>query len=149
MTSALNGGDAEPWNYAERRLRTCGRVISLAPDKLAALVDLADGLAGDVHRGFLNGQEVVDHLHHVADAYGLVAEHGGDTVQGIIADSMGGRAAPAQGWPAASHGTILTPVPVGQPLGQPVTTLDVSEFLARKFPPREMMFSPWLPTQGI
>jgi PleD family two-component response regulator len=26
---------------------------------------------------------------------------------------------------------------------------DVGEFLAREFQPREMMFAPWLPTQGI
>ncbi len=57
---------------------------------------------------------------------------------------MDGESAPAQAWPG-SHEAVPTPIA----LGDPVTTLDVGEFLAREFPPREIMFAPWLPTQGI
>ncbi len=56
-----------------------------------------------------------------------------------------GESAPAQAWPPLSHETVPTPIP----LGDPVATLDVSEFLTREFLPREIMFAPWLPTQGI
>jgi putative DNA primase/helicase len=141
MTAPVNGADAEPWNYAETRLRTGGRVISLASDKLAAIADLAGGFARDMRDGFLDEQQVADQLHHLADAYGLYAEHGVDLVQRAINDGL---SAPPAGV-AVSLGTAPTHVPVGQP----VTTLDIGEFLARKFPPREMMLAPFLPTQGI
>jgi hypothetical protein len=131
MNALINGADAEPGSYAQTRLGTCGRVISLAPDKLAALADLAGGFARDVRDGHLDQPAVADRLHEVADAYGIIAEHGVDVVQRIIAEGMDGRAAPAEAWPAVSHGTLHTRVPVGHP----VTTLDVGEFLARLFRP--------------
>src|SRR5262249_2927527 len=140
-----NGADVLPWTYAETRLRTCGRVISVAPDKLAAFADLAGGFARDVRDGFLTQSKVADRLQEVADAYGITAVPGVKCVQRPLAEGMDGARAPAQAWSALSHGTVPTHVPVGHP----VATLDVGEFLARKFPPREMMFAPWLPTHGI
>jgi hypothetical protein len=145
MNTPTNGGDSEPRSYAEARLRTCGRIISLAPDKLAALTNLACGFARDIRDGYLSQLAVADRLHELADAYGLIAEHGIDVVQRAIAQNMESESAPAQAWPALSHEAVPTP----NPLGGPVTTLDVGEFLAREFQPREMMFAPWLPTQGI
>jgi hypothetical protein len=140
-----NDADTEPQTYAEAQLRTCGRIISLAPDKLAALTDLACGFARDIRDGYLSQPAVADRLQQLADAYGLIAEHGIDVVQRAIAQGIDGESAPAQAWPARSHETVPTPIP----LGDPVTTLDVSEFLTREFLPREIMFAPWLPTQGI
>jgi hypothetical protein len=158
------GANGEPWGRAELRLRTCGRVISLAPDKMAALADLASGFGRDINDGYLTQSAVGDRLQEVADAYGLVAEHGTDVVAETIAQGLESAIAP---WPGLSHGTVPTRVPVGHPasggwpaatrgtdsarlpVGHPVTTLDICEFLARRFPPREMMFAPWLPTQGI
>jgi AAA domain len=145
MNAPTNDADTEPRSYAEARLRTCGRIISLAPDKLAALTDLACGFARDIRDGCLSQPAVADRLHELADAYGLIAEHGIDVVQRAIAQSMDGESAPAQAWPGLSHEAVPTPIA----LGDPVTTLDVGEFLAREFPPREIMFAPWLPTQGI
>jgi AAA domain len=99
-TPLTNGnGGAEPWTYAQKRLHTCGRVISRAPDKLAALGELADGFGADVRQGFLGGQDVVDRLEEVADAYGLVAAHGADVIQRTIAEGMDGQNTPAEAWP--------------------------------------------------
>jgi hypothetical protein len=87
MNAPLTNGhaDVEPWTYADKRLRTAGRVISLADDKLAALTDLAGGFAGDVREGLLSHGEVVDRLQEVADAYGLIAEHGENVIQRTVA----------------------------------------------------------------
>jgi hypothetical protein len=94
MNAPINGADAEPWSYAESRLRTCGRVIALAPDKLAVLSDLASGFARDVQDGFLTQPVVADRLHELSDAYGLIAEFGTDTVQRVIADGLQRATAP-------------------------------------------------------
>lgn len=88
MNAPHTNGQEPPWTYAQTRLRTCGRVISLAPDKLAALVDLADGFAGDVREGFLSQIDVMDRLHEVAEAYGLLAEHGEDKIQEVIVSGI-------------------------------------------------------------
>jgi putative DNA primase/helicase len=145
MNTPTNGGDSAPLSYAQARLRTCGRIISLAPDKLSALSDLACGFARDIRCGYLSQQAVADRLHELADAYGLIAEHGIDVVQRAIARNMESESAPTHAWQALSHEAV----PTSNPLGGPVTTLDVDEFLAREFQPRDMMFAPWLPTQGI
>lgn len=145
MNAPATNGHAEPWDYANARLRTCGRVISQATDKLAALTDLTGGLGRDIRDGYLSLPDVVDRLHEVADAYGIVTEHGADAVQRAIAEGIDARGVPAEAWPPPSRGTVPTPVPVGQP----VTTIDIGEFLSRQFPPREMMFAPWLPSHGI
>jgi putative DNA primase/helicase len=142
MNAPTNDADTEPRTYAEARLRTCGRIISLAPDKLAALTDLACGFARDIRDGHLSQPAVADRLQELADAYGLIAEHGLGVVQRAIAHGMDGDSARAQAWPALSRAPPI-------PLGDPVTTLDVTEFLMREFLPREIMFAPWLPTQGI
>jgi hypothetical protein len=92
MNTPTNGGDSEPRSYAEARLRTCGRIISLAPDKLAALTNLACGFARDIRDGYLSQLAVADRLHELADAYGLIAEHGIDVVQRAIAQNMEAKA---------------------------------------------------------
>jgi hypothetical protein len=145
MNVPTDSADIEHGSYAEARLRACGRIISLAPDKLAALTDLACGFARNIRDASLSRRAVADRLHELAAAYGLIAEHGIDVVQRTIAQGMDGESATAQAWPALSHETVPTPIP----LGDPVTTLDVGEFLAHEFPPREIMFAPWLPSQGI
>jgi hypothetical protein len=114
MNAAINGADAEPWSYAQTRLRTCGRVIALAPDKLAALSDLASGFARDVQDGFLTQPVVANCLHQLSDAYGLIAEFGTDTVQRVIAEGLQRATAPVEeAWrqPVArkSAGMAVTP----------------------------------------
>jgi hypothetical protein len=111
--TGIAGADASPWDYAKERLRTCGRAISRAGDKLAALMDLADGLGDDVRQGFLDQQEVADRLHEVADAYGLVAEHGNDAIQRAITDGLQGALPPLnEAWcrpftrDRAGHGNV-------------------------------------------
>jgi hypothetical protein len=91
---ATNGADAERWTYAESRLRTCGRVIALASDKLAVLSDLASGFARDVQDGFLTEPVVADRLHELSNSYGLIAEFGTDTVQRVIAEGLQRATAP-------------------------------------------------------
>jgi hypothetical protein len=91
---ATNGADPERWTYAESRWRSCGRVIALAPDKLAALSDLASEFARDVQRGFFTQAMAADRLHELGDAYGLIAEFGTDTVQRVIAESLQRATAP-------------------------------------------------------
>jgi hypothetical protein len=89
MNAPGNGhANKEPWTYAAQRLNTCGRVISLAEDKLAALGDLADGFAHDVRNGYLLQSDVMDRLHEVADAYGLLAKHGEDKLQQVILEGL-------------------------------------------------------------
>jgi hypothetical protein len=131
MNAPTNDTDTEPRTYAETRLRTCGRIISLAPDKLVALTDLACGFARDIRDGYLSHPAVADRLQELADAYGLIAEHGLDVVQRAIAQGMDGERASAQAWPPLSDETVPTPIP----LGDPVATLDVSEFLTRELSP--------------
>src|SRR5437764_10594450 len=95
MNAPINGA-AERWSYAESRLRTCGRAIALAPDKLAVLSDLTSGFARDVQDGFLTQPMVADRLHELSDAYGLIAEFGAETVQRVIAEGLQRATAPVE-----------------------------------------------------
>jgi hypothetical protein len=100
-------GDAEPWTYAETRLRTAGRVISSADDKLAALAELAGGFGQDIRDGYLTQTAAVDRLHQLADAYGLAAKHDNDAIQGAIADGLRQASAPpSEAWGAPARGRI-------------------------------------------
>jgi AAA domain len=141
-TPLTNGnGGAEPWTYAQERLRTCGRVISLAPDKLAAFSDLADGFGADVRQGYLGGQDVVDRLHEVADAYGLVAAHGDDAVQQIIVEGMERQRAPQRA-PAETR-----PQQARFPGGQPgkVTIETAAALRTMVFPPIRFIVPNYIP----
>jgi hypothetical protein len=50
---------------------------------------------------------------------------------------------------AESEDAPLHQSPVGDLKRDRVTSVDLQDFLARTYPPRESMLSPWLPMQGL
>src|SRR5438132_14151251 len=80
--------DPDPEDYAAKRLRSCGRVLALADDKLAALSELAESFGDDFRSGYLDRARVADRLRDAADAHGLIVIHGEDEITRIIADGF-------------------------------------------------------------
>jgi AAA domain len=130
-------GDAEPWTYAETRLRTAGRVISSADDKLAALAELAGGFGQDIRDGYLTQTAVVDRLHQLAHAYGLYAKHDNDAIQGAIADGLRQASAPpSEAWGAPARGRIN---------GVKVTIATAAALRIKDFPPIKYIVPSYIP----
>src|SRR5207302_5206530 len=63
MITPTSGRHTELPRDAKSHVCTCDRIISLAPDKLAALTNLACGFARDIRDGYLSQLAVTDRLH--------------------------------------------------------------------------------------
>jgi hypothetical protein len=134
-------------------IESCFRAIHGAdPDKKADVFKMQarDGLKYARASG-IDVVGVSDRFQQVAEAIGLVREHGQNTVQRWLADARTfeckTKLRSVDGAGEAENNTLDT-LALRMDRKQ-VSAIDYGEFLARPLPPRETLLAPWLPAQGI
>jgi putative DNA primase/helicase len=120
-----------------RWLAACIAAVGLATeDRLSVFKAQAAEAAQIIKYGLLKKQDVVDRFSQIAQSAGLVDAFGADAVQGAMA--------------VAFETLPFFDMAAGIDVKRDrVTSVDLQDFLARSYPPRELMLSPWLPRQGL
>src|SRR5437762_1084898 len=81
--------DGTIWSAALNELDELVRALVQAnPDRLDVLCDAAKKMAPYVREGWIPRRDVVDRFQNAAEAYGYVAVHGPDVVQGTLAAGL-------------------------------------------------------------
>jgi hypothetical protein len=81
--------DGTTWSAALNELDEVVRALAQAdPDRLDMLCDAAKTMAPYVREGWIPRRDVVDRFQNAAEAYGYVAVHGHDAVQGTLAAGL-------------------------------------------------------------
>jgi hypothetical protein len=99
----------ETWTDASRRLEDCLRDIALAHDSIRPQVFMqaARQIAELARAGWLDSREAIDRLHEVAEAHDLIADHGEDAVQAVLAEAFEG----VEIGPRPTNGHDANPLP--------------------------------------
>jgi putative DNA primase/helicase len=103
-------------------------------DRLAVFEAQAKEGAQIVQYGLLRKQDVVDRFQEIATSANILEDFGVELVQRAMA--------PFKTLPFAD-------LVESEPKRDKVTSVDLQDFLDRSYPPRELMLSPWLPSQGL
>lgn len=95
--------------------------------------------------GGLDKVDAVDRFQNAGEALGL--DHG--FITGCLAAAVQSASEdPKETTADNTHSRLSLSADMGHKRDR-VTSLDLQEFLAQTFPPRELMLSPWLPRQGL
>ena len=141
----MRGTDAKPPMHP--KLVDVLREMAIAPrdQKLTALQNGAMSLAPLVLDGTLVKPDVLDHLVDAAISYGFRRTD----VEHVVSQGLHGRCAGVgfvNGKKLNGRGALSVLPAFGKTR---VTAMNIDDFLAKEFPPREIMLAPWLPVQGL